>query len=284
MIRVSAILLFAATAHAAHAQVIDQKTYDLVVNLASAQARSKGFNLELLQIKSVSILGVDAPVDMSKVEALPDRIEERVFTAINCDDSPQKFKRTLKYETTKSTTLEVSNTVGSTQEFKFGASFIGKYAKFNAEGSDKQTFSATDKSSQTISSKTTEEWPEDREIQPHTILYIKLDIIKGMVRAPLNGTVVFDAEFSGRLWAGNSRAIRLTNESWRLSDQYFAPAPALRTTNFSGYLYGETYDNTKVVYASRKISPDDPECKIEDLQLPDQKGSKVQLFQGEISK
>src|SRR5262245_49505212 len=96
----------------AQAQIIDQKTYDLVLNMARSQAASHGLILEFYGIESVSIVGLDSSVDMAKVEELPSKIEERIFTAINCDASPQEFDRTLTVETNKTTTVEISETIG----------------------------------------------------------------------------------------------------------------------------------------------------------------------------
>jgi hypothetical protein len=51
--------------------MIDQKTYDLVVNLARARAQAGGWGFELFGVTSVSIIGVDALVDMARIEGLP---------------------------------------------------------------------------------------------------------------------------------------------------------------------------------------------------------------------
>lgn len=283
MIRFASLLaILSISAAPAQAQVIDQKTWDMVVRLASQQAAARwGYKLEVFAVKSVSIVGLRAIVDEAKIEGLPSGIEERLFTAINCDTAEQTFKRTLTYETTKATTVEISETIGTSSEYKFGVSFGPQWAKFNADSEDKQTFSANNKSSQAITSKVTEQWPEERKIPPKTKLYIKLSIIKGRVRAPMRGPIVFDAEFIATIHAGG---LSIGPANYKLSDP-FAPEPALRTTEFDGFIYGETFDNTKVVYNSAPVSPGDPECSISpNLQaksLGPPLSPKVLLFEGE---
>jgi hypothetical protein len=277
-------LLTALVAFPVKADVIDQKTYELVVTLARTQALQHGYGFAIIAINSVSIIGLNAPVDMSNVEPMPEKIEESSFRAINCDAISQMFKRDLTVETTRSTTVEISNTIGATNDFKFGISFGGKFAKFNAESDDKQTFSATNKSSQTVSARTTEKWPEDRTIPPKTMLHIRLDVIKGLVRAPIHGTIVFDADFLARLYFGSS-GLYMQNENWKLGNGIFAPTPALRTTNFDGFIYGETFENIRVIYASKPVDPDSPECKIPLNMQPLEANSnpKLLFLEGELA-
>jgi hypothetical protein len=95
--------------------MIDQETYDLVrrITLATCKRPVRQF----LGVNSVQIVGGNLALDESSVQSLPAKIEERIFSAINCSPTQKEWSRTIRIETKKSVSTEMSKAVSSSNEY-----------------------------------------------------------------------------------------------------------------------------------------------------------------------
>jgi len=240
--------------------MIDQATFDLIKSIALAT--SKYQLLEFHNVLSVTVLGGDLQLDETSIEVLPNKLEEKIFSAINCSTTQKQWKRNLRVETKRSITTELSKTVTSSNEYKVGVSLGSAANKFNGDIAAKNSVSITSKDSQSFSETIVEDIPEDRLIPPKTALYTKQQTSKGLVKGKVTGTVILTASVRMTIRLGPTNY----TEDFAFEDsRFFNTEPRYRTTPVSGFIYGEGYERTDIIYKERTVVDDEPICSFGDI-------------------
>jgi hypothetical protein len=237
--------------------MIDQETYDLVrrITLATCKRPVRQF----LGVNSVQIVGGNLALDESSVQSLPAKIEERIFSAINCSPTQKEWSRTIRIETKKSVSTEMSKAVSSSNEYKVGVSLGRQAAKFNGDIVSKNSVSVTTKDTQSFSETVIEDIPEKRTIPPNTALYVKTVTTKGLISGEVVGQVIIDASVKLEVDMG---AFILTKDFQLTNASLFNAEPQYRTTDLKGRIYSEGYERTDIVYKEKPLPVDDPVCSF----------------------
>ena len=235
-------------------QVSDPKVFTLIEAIWNEKIAPKlKYRSQFISVESVALLWGSAIIDESQIKTIPSRVEEKTVEYLNDTDEPKPHEETLRVTTKRTVTLESSTKLTDSSELKVGLGFSIGVVKLNADIISKNSFEIGSKSTQSFSEEVTVETKEKWTVPARTRHVLTVQCTKGLVVAPVEGSLVIDANvrFAYEVLPNSGHYVT-TKDSYPISAVLSNPAD--RQVEYDGTLVSESYEKTVVVHRDTPLN------------------------------